>query len=94
VVAVKPDQCEECLACYKQCPTDAIFNRSGKVKGDVKSIPNLVALAARDWSHLRDEERWIGIPTTVRGGIPVVVGVTSARPHATERPGQVEPARV
>lgn len=80
VVAVNPDQCEECLACYKQCPTDAIFNRSGKVKGDVKSIPNLVVLAARDWSHLRAEERWIGMPTTVRGGIPVVVDSTLASP--------------
>lgn len=94
VVAVKPDQCEECLACYKQCPTDAIFNRSGKVKGDVKSIPNLAALAARDWSHLRDEERWIGMPTSVRSGIPVVVGTTSARPRLTEQPGLIEPARI
>jgi NAD-dependent dihydropyrimidine dehydrogenase PreA subunit len=79
VVAVNPDQCEECLACYKQCPTDAIFNRSGQVKGDVKSIPNLVELAARDWSHLHEEQRWIGMPTTVRSGIPVVVGTQRGR---------------
>ncbi|MBV9427095.1 MAG: 4Fe-4S binding protein [Bradyrhizobiaceae bacterium] len=73
VVSVKPERCEECLACVKQCPTDAIFNRSGEVKGDVKSIVNLAALAARDWSHLADEDRWIGAPTRVRGGIPVVI---------------------
>jgi NAD-dependent dihydropyrimidine dehydrogenase PreA subunit len=72
VVAVRPEQCEECLACYKQCPTDAIFNRSGEVKGDVKSIPDLEALAARDWSHLKNEERWIGMPTAIRSGIPVI----------------------
>ena len=84
VVAVNPEQCEECLACYKQCPTDAIFNRSGKVKGDVKSVPNLAALAARDWSHLRDEERWIGMPTTVRSGIPVVIEASAAAPVPAE----------
>jgi NAD-dependent dihydropyrimidine dehydrogenase PreA subunit len=94
VVAVKPDQCEECLACYKQCPTDAIFNRSGKVKGDVKSIPNLVALAARDWSHLREEERWIGMPTTVRNGIPVVVGASAAAARVPAQPAVPELARV
>src|SRR5262249_29214052 len=73
VVAVKPERCEECLACVKQCPTDAIFNRSGEVKGDVKSIANLDQLAAPDWSHLAVEDRWIGAPTRVRGGIPVVI---------------------
>jgi NAD-dependent dihydropyrimidine dehydrogenase PreA subunit len=86
VVAVKPDQCEECLACYKQCPTDAIFNRSGKVKGDVKSIPNLATLAARDWSHLLDEQRWIGMPTIVRSGIPVVVGASTPAAPAPKPP--------
>lgn len=78
VVAVKPERCEECLACFKQCPTDAIFNRSGKVKGDVKSIPNLDALAARDWSHLAGEERWVGVATRLRGGIPVVAEAPDA----------------
>jgi NAD-dependent dihydropyrimidine dehydrogenase PreA subunit len=73
VVAVKPERCEECLACFKQCPTDAIFNRSGEVKGDVKSILNLELLAARDWSHLAGEDSWIGAPTRLRGGIPVVI---------------------
>ncbi|HWN43549.1 MAG TPA: HgcAB-like fusion protein [Thermoanaerobaculia bacterium] len=72
VVAVKPDECEECLACVKQCPTDAIFNRSGEYKGDVKSIPNLHHIVTRDWSHLRDEDRWIGKPVVIRGGFPVV----------------------
>jgi NAD-dependent dihydropyrimidine dehydrogenase PreA subunit len=72
VVAVKPDECEECLACVKQCPTDAIFNRSGQYKGDVKSIPNLHHIVTRDWSHLCDEDRWIGKPVVIRGGFPVV----------------------
>ena len=94
VVAVKPDQCEECLACYKQCPTDAIFNRSGKVKGDVKSIPNLVALAARDWSHLHEEERWIGMPTTVRNGVPVVIGASVATARVPSEPVVPEVARI
>jgi NAD-dependent dihydropyrimidine dehydrogenase PreA subunit len=73
VVAVDPDRCEECLACVKQCPTDAIFNRSGEYKGDVKSIPNLAQLVTRDWSHLRNEDRWINAPTQIRNGIPVVI---------------------
>ncbi len=89
VVAVKPERCEECLACFKQCPTDAIFNRSGEVKGDVKSILNLETLAARDWSHLADEDRWIGAPTQLRGGIPVVV-----EPAAAARPARLRPAPV
>lgn len=73
VVAVKPDECEECLACVKQCPTDAIFNRSGQYKGDVKSIPGLAELVARDWSHLGTEDCWIGAPTRFRSGVPVVI---------------------
>jgi NAD-dependent dihydropyrimidine dehydrogenase PreA subunit len=74
VVAVAPDDCEECLACVKQCPTDAIFNRNtGQYKGDVKSIPNLEYLVSRDWSHLRDQDAWIGAPVTIRNGMPVVV---------------------
>lgn len=72
VVAVAPDECEECLACVKQCPSDAIFNRSGRYKGDVKSIANLDRLATRDWTHLRDEDRWIGAPIVFRNGFPVV----------------------
>jgi NAD-dependent dihydropyrimidine dehydrogenase PreA subunit len=74
VVAVKPDSCEECLACVKQCPTDAIFNRNtGQIKGDVKSIPNLVNIISRDWAHLRGEQQWIGAPITFRNGLPVVI---------------------
>jgi len=72
VVAVRPDRCEECLACCKQCPTDAIFSRSGRVKGDIKTIPGMRSLAARDWSHLQAEDRWIGCPTEIRKNIPVV----------------------
>jgi NAD-dependent dihydropyrimidine dehydrogenase PreA subunit len=78
VVAVKPDECEECLACVKQCPTDAIFNRSGQWKGDVKSIPNLEFLVTRDWSHLKGEDCWIGAPTEIRNGFPVVVEAAAA----------------
>lgn len=96
VVAVKPERCEECLACFKQCPTDAIFNRSGEVKGDVKSIPNLDVLAARDWSHLAAEDRWIGAPTRLHGGIPIVIEalagsqpVAGSQPAAAPREGAV-----
>lgn len=71
-VAVSPDDCQECLACIRQCPNDAIFNRSREYKYDVKSVPNIEHLATRDWSHLRAEDRWIGAPTEVRGGFPVV----------------------
>jgi NAD-dependent dihydropyrimidine dehydrogenase PreA subunit len=80
VVAVRPNECEECLACVKQCPTDAIFNRSGKWKGDVYSVPNLKHLVTRDASHLREEDRWIGMPTTRRNGIQVVVEEHVAQP--------------
>jgi NAD-dependent dihydropyrimidine dehydrogenase PreA subunit len=73
VVAVQPDICEECLACVKQCPTDAIFNRSGLYKGDVKSVPNLHYLVTRDWSHLKNEDRWIGAATQIHKGIPAVI---------------------
>lgn len=72
VVAVKPQDCIECMACVKQCYDDAIFNRSGEYKGDVKSIPNLDYLMTRDWSHLKDEDRWINHPTTIRKGLPVL----------------------
>ncbi len=74
VVAVRIDRCVECLACLKQCPADAIFNRSGKkCKADVKSIPNLHYLVNRDFSHLRSEDRWLNLPTTLHNGIPMVM---------------------
>ncbi|WP_051334989.1 HgcAB-like fusion protein [Bradyrhizobium sp. Ai1a-2] len=93
VVVVKPDRCEECLACFKQCPTDAIFNRSGEVKGDVKSIPNLEVLAARDWSHLKSEDRWIGAATGLRGGLPIVLeGRTTNAPTVPPRRAASESA--
>jgi NAD-dependent dihydropyrimidine dehydrogenase PreA subunit len=94
VVAVKPDECEECLACVKQCPTDAIFNRSGEWKGDVKSIPDLAHLVTRDWSHLRGEDRWIGSPTAIRNGFPVVVEapVPGPAPGVPASPGALRPA--
>ena len=72
VVSVHPDHCIECLACVKQCDDEAIFNRSGEYKDDVKSIPNLRWLMLRDWSHLREEDRWIDHPVTIRGGLPVL----------------------
>lgn len=73
MVAVAPEACIECLACVKQCDDLAIFNRTGKVKGDVKSIHNLDFLMTRSWSHLTAEDQWIGMPTTVRNGYSVVV---------------------
>ncbi len=72
VVSVKPDECIECLACVKQCYDDAIYNRSGRYKGDVKSIANLHHLMTRDWRHLEVEDRWIGAPTRLRNGLPVI----------------------
>lgn len=87
VVAVQPEECEECLACVKQCPTDAIFNRSGQYKGDVKSIPDLHRLVTRDWTHLAQENRWVGAPTLLRNGMPVVIEeANSASPDAHVRP--------
>jgi NAD-dependent dihydropyrimidine dehydrogenase PreA subunit len=85
VVAVHPNDCEECLACVKQCPTDAIFNRSGLYKGDVKSIPNLESLVARDWTHLKGEDRWIGAPIQIQNGIPVVIESAFGSPHRDRR---------
>lgn len=73
MVVVKPENCIECLACVKQCDDLAIFNRSGQLKGDVKSIENLDLLMTRDWSHIADEDRWIGMPTTLMTGYQVVV---------------------
>ena len=72
VVAVHPENCIDCMACVKQCYDDAFFNRSGQVKGDVKSVPNLFGIMTRDWSHLKDEDRWLNHPTTLRNGLPVV----------------------
>lgn len=73
MVAVRPENCIECMACVKQCDDDAIFNRSCQYKGDVKSIPNLHYLMTRDWSHLADEDQWIGRPTTISHGRAVVI---------------------
>jgi NAD-dependent dihydropyrimidine dehydrogenase PreA subunit len=73
VVSVDPKSCIECMACVKQCHFDAIFSRSGAYKGDVKSVPMLDVLLTRNWSHLKSEDRWLGQPTTVRNGIPIVV---------------------
>lgn len=88
MVVVNPGNCIECLACVKQCDDEAIFNRTGKYKGDVKSVPELDRLLTRDWSHLREQDVWLGWPTTVRNGYSVCVeeGVPD-RQH--ERP--VEP---
>jgi NAD-dependent dihydropyrimidine dehydrogenase PreA subunit len=68
MVANEPGNCIECMACVKQCHYDAIFNRTGRYKGDVKSIPNIDYLLTRDTSHLAAEDRWIGQPITVRHG--------------------------
>ncbi|HUZ26419.1 MAG TPA: HgcAB-like fusion protein [Streptosporangiaceae bacterium] len=73
MVVVRPESCIECLACVKQCDDEAIFNRSGQIKGDVKSIENLDLLMTRDWSHIAAEDRWIDWPTTVINGFSTVV---------------------
>ena len=73
MVVVRPDNCIECMACVKQCDDEAIFNRTGRYKGDVKSIPKLDFLMTRDWSHLADEDQWIGLPTTVSHGRAIVI---------------------
>ncbi len=74
VVAVNPKYCMECLACVKQCYYDAIFNKSGnRLKGDVKSIPNLDVLMDRDASHLMSEDQWIGVETETKGELPFVI---------------------
>jgi len=74
VVVVHPNECMECLACVKHCDDLAIFNKTGKpLKGDVKTIPNLVMLATRDTSHLKHEDRWIGVKTRLKGELPIVL---------------------
>jgi NAD-dependent dihydropyrimidine dehydrogenase PreA subunit len=73
-VAVNPSVCMECLACVKQCPTNAIYNKKGgKLKNDVKSIPKLHTLMARDAGFLKEEERWVGQSTIVQGETKVVM---------------------
>jgi NAD-dependent dihydropyrimidine dehydrogenase PreA subunit len=73
MVVVRPGNCIECLACVKQCDDEAIFNRSGRYKGDVKSVPNLDELLTRDTSHLADQDVWLGWPTMIRNGYSVCV---------------------
>ncbi|MBI2910351.1 MAG: methyltransferase domain-containing protein [Chloroflexi bacterium] len=72
VVVVRPQDCIECLACVKQCHYGAILNRSGRYKGDVKSIANLHFLLTRDSSYLKHEDRWLGHNTTIRSGLTVL----------------------
>lgn len=72
VVAVRPQACMECLACVKQCTARAILDRNwasnqGRLKGDVKSIPELAAIVGRDPGRLAREARWIGAATHVHG---------------------------
>ncbi|SRR6266568_283004 len=71
-VVVRPSDCMECLACVKQCPQKAIYDRNfkkngGKLKGDVKSIPDIDFIIGRDPSKLIDEDRWIDAETYVKG---------------------------
>jgi NAD-dependent dihydropyrimidine dehydrogenase PreA subunit len=91
VVAVHPDNCIDCMACVKQCDDDAFFNRSAEFKGDVKSVPNLAEIMTRDWSHLKDEDRWLNHPTTLRNGLPVldVSGNGKAEQTAEQTHGSV-----
>lgn len=79
MVVVNPGNCIECMACVKQCDDDAIFNQSGKYKGDVKSVSNIDFIMTRDWSHIAEEKKWIGMPTTVMNGHSVVVEDWSGR---------------
>jgi NAD-dependent dihydropyrimidine dehydrogenase PreA subunit len=85
MVVVRPENCIECLACVKQCDDLAIFNRSGKYKGDVKSVPNLHELLTRDTSHLAPQDVWLGWPTVVRNGHSVCV----EDPTESDRPAAV-----
>jgi NAD-dependent dihydropyrimidine dehydrogenase PreA subunit len=87
VVSTKPKDCIECMACVKQCHDDAILNRSGEYKGDVKSIPNLHHLMTRDWSYLRAEDRWIGHPTVLHNGLPVIAAAACTRATAVKEEG-------
>lgn len=80
VVSVHPQECIECLACVKQCGDDAIYNRAGRYKGDVKTIPKLHEIMTRGWEHLRVEDRWVGVPTKLRSGLPIVVEASPASP--------------
>jgi NAD-dependent dihydropyrimidine dehydrogenase PreA subunit len=82
LAAVRPERCMECLACLKQCPRDAVFNTGAlRLKGDVKSIPRLNELTARDASHLRGEARWIAAEVETRDDRLVVTAVgADARP--------------
>jgi NAD-dependent dihydropyrimidine dehydrogenase PreA subunit len=95
MVVVRPENCIECLACVKQCDDLAIFNRTGKVKGDVKSVPNLDALMSRDWSHLEDQDVWLGWPTVIRNSFSVCVEDVPDRRERADSPvdvlGTVEP---
>jgi len=87
VVAVHPKDCMECLACVKQCYYDAVFNKGNKkLKGDVKSIPNLDELTARDTSHLISENRWIDVETEVKGEVPAVAEEAEAALMAPVKP--------
>lgn len=88
MVVVNPGNCIECLACVKQCDDLAIFNRSGKYKGDVKSVPDLDHLLTRDWSHLKDQDVWLNWPTVVRNGYSVCdEGVPERRATAAAAEG-------
>ncbi len=72
VVAVHPEECIDCMACVKQCYDDAFFNRSGRFKGDVKSVANLEEIMTRDWGHLKGEDRWLHYPVRIRNGLQVL----------------------
>lgn len=84
VVSVKPTECIECMACVKQCYDDAIYNRSGEYKGDVKSIPNLHEIMTRDWEYLKDELKWVEAPITIHAGLPVIAEGDAYKPVPSE----------
>jgi NAD-dependent dihydropyrimidine dehydrogenase PreA subunit len=82
VVSVAPSACIECQACVKQCADEAIYNRSGLYKGDVKTIPNINHLMTRSWNHIEGELRWIGAKTELKNGLPFVVSQASGAAEA------------
>jgi ferredoxin len=86
-VSVDPAACIECLACVKSCHDDAFYNRSQQWKGDVKSIDNLEEIMTRDWSHLENEDRWIGAPIVFDKHMLVVdVNAMTARERTGKPP--------
>jgi NAD-dependent dihydropyrimidine dehydrogenase PreA subunit len=92
-VVVNPDDCMECLACVKQCDQKAIYDRhfqlnKGKLKGDVKSIPDIDFVIGRDPAKLLAEDRWIGSKTFVKGEFQYVAPEIEAAKSSGSSPNK------